>query len=173
MDSDVNGPLLTYFQSLFQIAHLICCSGIRLILNYVCNVALACCPICCSLKYTNLLFKQLSVSFVCQLLSMPPRRKSRRLAEPTVSDATEVQFVPDPVEIQPQQAVAAFTGEDTTPSDTLVSTIVAAVRTAIQSTSAVQPTNVVEAAVQDVSFLADQVVRFCRILQYSIALQFL
>ncbi|XP_044183018.1 uncharacterized protein LOC122963589 [Acropora millepora] len=80
---------------------------------------------------------------------MPPRRKSRRLAEPTVSDATEVQFVPDPVEIQPQQAVAAFTGEDTTPSDTLVSTIVAAVRTAIQSTSAVQPTNVVEAAVQD------------------------
>lgn len=79
---------------------------------------------------------------------MPPRRKSRRLAEPTVSDATEVQFVPDPVEIQPQQAVAAFTGEDNR-SDTLVSTIVAAVRTAIQSTSAVQPTNVVEAAVQD------------------------
>ena len=79
---------------------------------------------------------------------MPPRRKSRRLSEPTVLDATEVQFVPDPVEIQPQQAVAAFTGEDNR-SDTLVSTIVAAVRTAIQSTSAVQPTNVVEAAVQD------------------------
>ena len=39
--------------------------------------------------------------------------KSRRLAEPTVSDATEVQFVPDPAEIQPQQAIAAFaTGED-------------------------------------------------------------
>ena len=75
--------------------------------------------------------------------------KSRRLAEPTVSDATEVQFLPDPAEIQPQQAIAAFaTGEDNR-SDTLVSTIVAVVRTAIQSTSAVQPTNVVEAAVRD------------------------
>ena len=79
---------------------------------------------------------------------MPPRRKSHRLAEPTVSDATEVQFIPDLVEIQPQQAVAAFTGEDNR-SDTLVSTIVAAVWIAIQSTSAVQPTNVVEAVVQD------------------------
>ena len=64
-------------------------------------------------------------------------------------DATEVQFVPDPVEIQPQQAVAAFTGEDMNRSDTLVPTIVPAVQTAIQSTSAVQPTNVVEAAVHD------------------------
>ena len=80
---------------------------------------------------------------------MPPRKKSHRLAESTVSDATEVQFVPDPVEIQPQQAVAAFTGEDITRSDTLVSTIVAAVRTAIQSTGAMQPSNVVEAAVED------------------------
>ena len=40
---------------------------------------------------------------------MPQRRKSRWLAEPTVLDAAEVQFVPDPVEIQTQQAVAAFT----------------------------------------------------------------
>ena len=111
-----------------------------------CNVALAFCPFC--LKYTNILFKQLSLRLICHILSMPPRKKRRRLAEPTVSDASEVQFVPDPVEIQPQQAVAAFTGEDNR-SDTLVSTIVAAVRTAIQSTSAVQPTNVVEAAVQD------------------------
>ena len=79
---------------------------------------------------------------------MPPRRKNRRLAEPTVSEATKIQFVPDRVEIQPQQAVAAFAGEDNR-SGTLVSTIVAAVRTAIQSTSAVQPTNVVGAAVQD------------------------
>ena len=72
-----------------------------------------------------------------------------------MSDAIEVQFVPNPVEIQPQQAVAAFTGEDINRSDTLVSTIVAAVRTAIQSSSAVQPTNVVEAAVHaDVSQIA-------------------
>ena len=95
---------------------------------------------------------------------MPPRRKSQRLAEPTVSDATEVQFVPDPVEIQLLQAVAAFTGEDITRSDTLVFTIVAAVRAAIQSTSAVPPTTM------SLSFLADQVVRFCRLLLYSIAL---
>ena len=80
---------------------------------------------------------------------MPQRRKSRWLDEPTTSDATEVQFVPDPVEIQPQQAVAAFTGEDINLCDTLVPTIVAAVRTAIQSTSAVQPTNVVETNVND------------------------
>ena len=80
---------------------------------------------------------------------MPPRRKSQRLAEPTVSDATEVQFVPDPVEIQSLQAFAPFTGQDITRSDTLVFTIVAAVRAAIQSTSAVPPTNVVKAAVQD------------------------
>ena len=53
------------------------------------------------------------------------------------------------MEIQPQQAVAAFTGEDINLCDTLVPTIVAAVRTAIQSTSAVQPTNVVETNVND------------------------
>ena len=61
-------------------------------LNCVCKVALAFCPLCCSLKYTNLLFKELWLSFICQILSMPPRRKSRRLAEPNVSNATEVQF---------------------------------------------------------------------------------
>ena len=64
-------------------------------------------------------------------------------------DATEIQFVPDPVEIQPQQAVAAFTSKDVNLCDTLVPTIVAAVRTAIQSISAVQPTNVVETNVND------------------------
>ena len=42
---------------------------------------------------------------------MPPRTKSLRLAESTVSDATEVQFVPDPVKIQPKEAVPAYTGE--------------------------------------------------------------
>ena len=68
---------------------------------------------------------------------------------PTVLDATEVQFVPDPVEIQPQQVVAAFTGKDINCSDALVSTIITAVWTAIQSTSAVQPPNVVEAAIHD------------------------
>ena len=67
---------------------------------------------------------------------MPQRRKSRWLAEPTVSDATEVQFVPDPVEIQPQQAVAALTGEDINLCDTLVPTIVAAVRTIYQCRAA-------------------------------------
>ena len=50
------------------------------------------------------------------------------------------------MEIQPQQAVVAFTGKDINRSDTLVSTIIAAVQTAIQSTSAVHPTDVVEAA---------------------------
>ena len=70
-------------------------------------------------------------------------------------DATEVHFVPDTVEIQPQQAIAAFTGGILTipthecPLSLLLSW------TAIQSTSAVQPTNVVEAAVHnDVSQIA-------------------
>lgn len=80
---------------------------------------------------------------------MTPQRKSRRLAEPSVSEATEVQFVADLVEIQPQLAVAAFaTGEDNR-SNMLVSTIIAAFGTAIQSNSAAQPTNMVGAAIQD------------------------
>ena len=53
------------------------------------------------------------------------------------------------MEIQPQQAVVAFTCKDINRSNTLVSTIVAAVQTAIQSTSAVHPTDVVEAAIHE------------------------
>ena len=53
------------------------------------------------------------------------------------------------MEIQPQQAVVAFTGKDINRSDTLLSTIVAAVRRAIQSTSAVQPTDIIEAAIHE------------------------
>ena len=74
---------------------------------------------------------------------------SKKKEPPTVLDATEVQFVPDPVEIQPQRVVAAFTGKDINCSDARVSTLIAAVWTAIQSTSAVQPPNVVEAAIHD------------------------
>ena len=92
-----------------------------------------------------------------------------------MSDATEVQFVPDSVEIQPQRAVAAFTGEDINRSDTVVFTIVAAVRNAIQSTSAVQPPILLRppSTTMSLRLLADKVVRFCRIHHYSIALQFL
>ena len=45
--------------------------------------------------------------------------------------------------------VAAFTGKDINCSDARVSTLIAAVWTAIQSTSAVQPPNVVESAIHD------------------------
>ena len=70
-------------------------------------------------------------------------------------DATEVHFVPDTVEIQPQQAVAAFTGGILTiPTHECTLSLLLS-WTAIQSTSAVQPTNVVEAAVHnDVSQIA-------------------
>ena len=85
---------------------------------------------------------------------MPPRRKSRRTAGPA-DDTVDVQFVPDPVEISPQAAVEASTsfgaGSEGL-SDAMVSSIVAAVKTAIQSTNAAQnsssPTNLVAAAVQ-------------------------
>lgn len=52
-------------------------------------------------------------------------------------DATEVHFVPDTVEIQPQQAVAAFTGGILTipTHECLLSLLLS--WTAIQSTSAV------------------------------------
>ena len=85
---------------------------------------------------------------------MPPRRKSRRTAGPA-DDTVDVQFVPDPVEISPQAAVEASTsfgvGSEGL-SDAMVSSIVAAVKTAIQSTNAAQnsssPTNLVADAVQ-------------------------
>ncbi|KAK2556762.1 hypothetical protein P5673_021322 [Acropora cervicornis] len=93
---------------------------------------------------------------------MPPRRKSRRIAGPA-DDTVDVQFVPDPVEISPQAAVEASTAfgvgsEDL--SDAMVSSIVAAVKTAIQSTNAAQnsssPTNLVADAVQhDVSSITN------------------
>ncbi|XP_068761640.1 uncharacterized protein [Montipora capricornis] len=70
---------------------------------------------------------------------MPPRRKSRRTTEPS-DDIVNVQFVPDPVEIPPQAAVEASTsgvGSEGL-SDAMVSSIVAAVKTAIQSTNAAQ-----------------------------------
>ena len=63
---------------------------------------------------------------------MPPRRKSRRTAEPA-DDIVNVQFVPDPVEIPPQAAVEASTsgvGSEGL-SDAMVLSIVAAVKTAI------------------------------------------
>ena len=67
---------------------------------------------------------------------MPPRRKWRRTAGPA-DDTVDVQFVPDPVEISPQAAVEASTsfgvGSEGL-SDAMVSSIVAAVKTAIQST---------------------------------------
>ncbi|XP_044177802.1 uncharacterized protein LOC114950289 [Acropora millepora] len=85
---------------------------------------------------------------------MPPRRKSRRTAGPA-DDTVDVQFVPDPVEISPQAAVEASTsfgvGSEGL-SDAMVSSIVAAVKTAIQSTNTAQnsssPTNLVADAVQ-------------------------
>ncbi|KAK2546834.1 Ephrin type-A receptor 2, partial [Acropora cervicornis] len=85
---------------------------------------------------------------------MPPRRKSRRTAGPA-DDTVDVQFVPDPVETSPQAAVEASTsfgvGSEGL-SDAMVSSIVAAVKTAIQSTNAAQnsssPTNLVADAVQ-------------------------
>ena len=68
---------------------------------------------------------------------MPPRRKSRRTAGPA-DDTVDVQFVPDPVEISPQAAVEASTsfgaGSEGL-SDAIVSSIVAAVKTAIQIVS--------------------------------------
>ena len=70
---------------------------------------------------------------------MPPRRKSRRTAEPA-DDIVNVQFVPDPVETPPQAAVEASTsgvGSEGL-SDAMVSSIVAAVKTAIQSTNGAQ-----------------------------------
>ncbi|CAH3107526.1 unnamed protein product [Porites lobata] len=71
---------------------------------------------------------------------MPPRRKSRRTAGPS-DDTVSVQFVPDPVEIPPSQAAveasASGVGSEGL-SDAMVSSIVAAVTTAIQSTNAAQ-----------------------------------
>ena len=67
-------------------------------------------------------------------MNMPPRRKSRRTAGPA-DDTVDVQFVPDPVEISPQAAVEASTsgaGSESL-SDAMVSSIVAAVKTALQS----------------------------------------
>ena len=106
---------------------------------------------------------------------MPPRRKSRRLAEPTVPDATELHFVPDPVEIQPHQAVAAFAGEDNR-SDTLVSTTVAALSgQPYNRPLPCSPPMSLKPPYKTMSrsLLADQVVRVFRILRYSIVLQFL
>ena len=70
---------------------------------------------------------------------MPPRRKSRRTAGPA-DDTVNVQFVPDPVEIPPQAAVEASASDVSSKglSDAIVSSIVAAVKTAIQSTIAAQ-----------------------------------
>jgi len=72
-------------------------------------------------------------------------------------DATEVHFVLDTVEIQPQQAVAAFTGGILTiPTHECTLSLLLS-WTAVQSSSAVQPTNVVEAAVHyDVSQIASR-----------------
>ncbi|CAH3130637.1 unnamed protein product [Porites lobata] len=71
---------------------------------------------------------------------MPPRRKSRRTAGPS-DDTVSVQFVPDPVETPPSQAAveasASGVGSEGL-SDAMVSSIVAAVTTAIQSTNAAQ-----------------------------------
>lgn len=106
---------------------------------------------------------------------MTPQRKSRRLAEPSVSEATEVQFVADLVEIQPQLAVAAFaTGEDNR-SNMLVSTIIAAFGTANNLTVPYSPPIWLEPPYKTTShrLLADKVVRFICILHYSIVLQFL
>ena len=96
---------------------------------------------------------------------MPPRRKSRRTAGPA-DDIVRVQFVPDPVEIPPQAAVEASTsgvGSEGL-SDAMVSSIVAAVKTAIQSTNAAQnsssPLNLVADAVQqDVASITNTPVR--------------
>ncbi|XP_068675471.1 tripartite motif-containing protein 2-like [Montipora foliosa] len=96
---------------------------------------------------------------------MPPRRKSRRTAGPE-DDIVSVQFVPDPVEIPPQAAVEASTsgvGSEGL-SDAMVSSIVAAVKTAIQSTNAAQnsssPLNLVADAVQqDVASITNTPVR--------------
>ena len=63
------------------------------------------------------------------------RRKSRRTAGPA-DDTVDVQSVPDPVEISLQVAVEAVGSEGL--SDAMVSSIVAAVKTAIQSTNAHQ-----------------------------------
>ena len=70
---------------------------------------------------------------------MPPRRKSRRTAGPA-DDTVNVQFVPDPVEIPHQAAIeasASGVGSEGL-SDAMVSSIVAAVKTAIQSSIAAQ-----------------------------------
>ena len=71
---------------------------------------------------------------------MLPRRKSRRTAGPA-DDTVNVQFVPDPVEISPSQAaIEASTSRVGSEgfSDEMVLSIVAAVKTAIQSTKAAQ-----------------------------------
>ena len=68
---------------------------------------------------------------------MPPRRKSRQTAG-SADNTVNVQFVPDPVEIPPQAAACASGVGSKSLSYAVVSSIVAAVKTAIQSTIADQ-----------------------------------
>ena len=68
-------------------------------------------------------------------MNMPLRRKSRRTAGPA-DDTVDIQFVPDKVEISLQAAVEAVGSEGL--SDAMVSSILAAVKTAIQSSNAPQ-----------------------------------
>ena len=66
---------------------------------------------------------------------MPPRKRSRRSVTRPPAETPPVRFVPDPVEVTPQQAAASQVNDPGNPDPTMVATIVAAVHTALQTTS--------------------------------------